>query len=42
MLGRIISQASLTQGPGLKINVTVAIFRKKIVIALARTFIDGF
>ena len=30
------------QGPGLKVKVTVAIFRKKnFVIALAPTFIDG-
>ena len=30
------------QGPGLKVKVTVAIFRKNFVIALAPTFIDGF
>ena len=30
------------QGSGLKVKVTVAIFRKNFVIALAPTFIDGF
>ena len=30
------------QGPRLKVKVTVAIFRKNFVIALAPTFIDGF
>ena len=30
------------QGPGLKVKVTLAIFRKNFVIALAPTFIDGF
>ena len=29
------------QDPGLKVKVTVAIFRKKIVIALVPTFING-
>ena len=43
MLGMIISQASSTfQGPGLKVKVTVAIFMKNFVIALAPAFIDGF
>ena len=28
MLGRLISRASLTRGPGVKVKVTVAIFRK--------------
>ena len=28
MLGMILSQASLTQGPGLKVKVIVAIFSK--------------
>ena len=43
MLGMIISQASFDfQGPGLKVKVTVAILRKKFVIVLAPTFIDGF
>ena len=30
------------QGPGLKVKVTVAIFRKKKIIALVPTFINGF
>ena len=30
------------QGPGLKVTVTVAIFRKNFVITLAPIFIDGF
>ena len=40
----IISWTSLTsiQGPGLKVKVTLAIFRENFVIALAPTFIDGF
>ena len=43
MLGMIISQSKFTfQGPGLKVKVTVVIFRKNFVIALALAFIDGF
>ena len=43
MLGMIISRASsVVQGPGLKVKVTVAIFRKTSVIALEPTFNDGF
>ena len=43
MLGMILSRVSFDfQGPGLKIKVTVAILRKKNVIVLAPTFIDGF
>ena len=34
--------SSKGQGPGRKVKVTVAIFRKNFVIALAPTFIDGF
>ena len=30
------------QGPGLKVKVTMAIFRKNFVIALVPTFINGF
>ena len=30
------------QGPGLKVKVSVAIFRKNFIIALAPAFIDGF
>ena len=42
MLGMIISRAFDFQGPGLKVIVTVAIFRKKFVIPLVPTFSDGF
>ena len=37
----IVQASSDFQGPGLKVQVTVAIFRKA-VIALVPTFIDGF
>ena len=43
MFGIIISQGSDFQGPGLKGNVHVAIFRKKKhVIALVPTYINVF
>ena len=43
MLGMIISLANLTfRFPGLKVKVTVAIFRKKIVIVLAPYLLMDF
>ena len=30
------------QGPGLKVKISVAIFRKKFVITVVTAFIDGF
>ena len=42
MLNMTISRAFDFRGPGFKVKVTVAIFKKTVIIALAPTFIDGF